>query len=105
MTISEIAKKVNLGELKATDLVAKSLATIKEKNPLLNAFLEVFEEESILRAKEIDALPIGKKGLLAGVPIAIKDNIVTKDLRTTCASHMLENFVPIYNANYKHPQN
>ena len=98
MTISEIAKKVNLGELKATDLVAKSLATIKEKNPLLNAFLEVFEEESILRAKEIDALPIGKKGLLAGVPIAIKDNILYKGHTCSCASKMLANYKAPYNA-------
>lgn len=98
MRASEIAKKVNSGELKAQDLIAQTLAGIKEKNPSLNAFLEIFEQDAISRAKEIDALPQGQKGRLAGVPVAIKDNILYKGHICSCASKMLENYKAPYTA-------
>lgn len=98
MRASEIAKKVNSGELKAQDIIAQTLAVIKEKNPSLNAFLEIFEQDAISRAKEIDALPQGQKGRLAGVPVAIKDNILYQGHICSCASKMLENYKAPYNA-------
>ncbi len=98
MTATEIAKKVNLGEISAQDIIAQTLAIIKEKNPSLNAFLEVFEADALARAKEIDALPQGKKGRLAGVPIAIKDNILYEGHIASCASKMLENYKAPYTA-------
>lgn len=98
MRASEIAKKVNSGELKAQDIIAETLANIKEKNPSLNAFLEIFEQDAINRAKEIDALPQGQKGRLAGVPVAIKDNILYKGHICSCASKMLANYKAPYNA-------
>ena len=98
MTASEIAKKVNSGELKAQDITAQTLAVIKEKNPSLNAFLEVFEADALARAKEIDALPQGQRGRLAGVPVAIKDNILYEGHICSCASKMLANYKAPYSA-------
>src|SRR5699024_9740631 len=63
----------------------------------LNAYITLNKEAAIKRAKELEEKEVGDN-LLFGLPIAIKDNIVTKDLRTTCASHILENFIPIYDA-------
>ena len=98
MIASEIAKKVNSGELKAQDIITQTLAVIKEKNPSLNAFLEVFETDAIARAKEIDTMPQGQKGRLAGVPVAIKDNILYEGHICSCASKMLANYKAPYSA-------
>lgn len=98
MTVTDIAKKVNSGEVTALEVITKTLAGIKEKNPSLNAFLEIFEEEAVKRAKEIDALPQGKKGRLAGVPVAIKDNILYEGHICSCASKMLANYKAPYTA-------
>ena len=98
MTVVDIAKKVNSDEVSALEIITKTLADIKEKNPSLNAFLEIFEEDALKRAKEIDALPQGKKGRLAGVPVAIKDNILYEGHICSCASKMLENYKAPYTA-------
>lgn len=98
MKASEIAQKVNSGEMSAQKVITETLALIKEKNPSLNAFLEIFEETALTRAKEIDALPINKRGKLAGVPIAIKDNILYEGHICSCASKMLENYKAPYSA-------
>ena len=87
------------GEFKLTDAVETYLQRI-EQHKELNAFIDVYAEEARQRAREIDrkrdeGQPLGQ---LAGVILAIKDNIVIKDHRTTCASHILENFVSPYNA-------
>ena len=68
----------------------------KENNSELNAYITLNKEEAIKRAKELESKEVDN--LLFGLPIAVKDNIVTKGLRTTCASHILDNFIPIYNA-------
>ena len=78
-----------------TDLVVECFDRI-EKNKDLNCFITLNIEEALKRAKELEDKEI--ISLTYGIPIAIKDNIVTKDLRTTAASKMLENFIPIYDA-------
>ena len=98
MRAIDIAKKVNSGEVSALEIITETLTGIKEKNPSLNAFLEVFEEDALARAKEIDALPQNQKGKLAGVPIAIKDNILYEGHVCSCASKMLANYKAPYNA-------
>ena len=81
-TIQEIHSLLKEKKIKPIDLVEECFERI-EKNKDLNAYITL--------NKEVD-------NLLFGLPIAVKDNIVTKGLRTTCASHILDNFIPIYDA-------
>lgn len=95
-TIKEIHSALKNKEIKPIDLVNEAFKRIEE-NAELNAYITLNKEEAIERAKELEEKEVGDN-LLFGLPIAVKDNIVTKGLRTTCASHILENFIPIYNA-------
>ena len=97
-TARQIITEIREGKTTAVKAVEESLKTIKELNPKINAFLEVFEEEALKKAAEIDAKPLDKRGRLAGLPIAIKDNILYEGHKVSCASKMLENFVAPYNA-------
>ena len=94
-SINEINKLLKEKKIKPLDLVEEAFNNI-EKHKDLNAFITLNKEEAIKRALELEKKPVDN--LLFGLPIAVKDNICTNGLRTTCASHILENFVPIYNA-------
>ncbi len=94
-SIIEINKMLKEKVIKPIDLVEEAFARIEE-NENLNAFITLNKEEAIETAKKLENLEVDN--ILFGIPIAIKDNILTKDLRTTCASHMLDNFIPIYDA-------
>ena len=98
--VFEIASAVQSGKMTAREAVLYSLQKIKELNPQINAFVEVWPEEALKRADEIDARrEKGEKlGLLAGVPVGIKDNILYKGHKATCCSKMLENYVAPYNS-------
>ncbi|ULQ50386.1 Asp-tRNA(Asn)/Glu-tRNA(Gln) amidotransferase subunit GatA [Liquorilactobacillus nagelii] len=85
-------------EVSVTDLVKETLTTIKERDQKLAAFLTLNEKTALDQAAQLDQQGIDPANILAGIPLAIKDNIVTKDLRTTAASKILENFQPIYDA-------
>ena len=93
--IKEINKLLKEKKIKPIDLVEEAFDNI-EKNKDLNAYITLNKEEAIKRAKELENKEVDN--ILFGLPIAIKDNIVTEDLKTTCASHILDNFIPIYNA-------
>lgn len=97
--IAVLAKKVQAGDLTATELVEKSLKTITEKSGYC-AILSNTAERARKRAKEIDAkVKKGEKiGRLAGVPFIAKDNFLTFGGTTTAASHILEPFVAPYQA-------
>ena len=98
LTYDQIREKLLSGELTCESIVKRYLEKIKEFERL-NAFLSVFEKKAIQRAVEIDEkIKNGYVGKLAGMVIAIKDNICVKDEKCTCASMILENFVSIYNA-------
>ncbi|MDY6287384.1 MAG: Asp-tRNA(Asn)/Glu-tRNA(Gln) amidotransferase subunit GatA, partial [Lachnospiraceae bacterium] len=99
-TAAELSADIRAGRIRVADAVRQSLQEIKEKDQDIHAFITVDEEGAMKRAEEVQkAIDDGTlTGLLAGVPIAVKDNICTKGLLTTCASHILDNFVPTYDA-------
>ncbi|MCL4782439.1 MAG: Asp-tRNA(Asn)/Glu-tRNA(Gln) amidotransferase subunit GatA [Bryobacterales bacterium] len=100
LTISEIRRLLLSKEASATELATEALAFAQAENPKTNAYLHFSPERALAAAKKADAkIAAGEDpGALAGVPVAVKDVIVTKNLRTTCASRMLEKFVPPYDA-------
>jgi len=100
VSVEEAVKKVHAGEISAKSLVEKSLKTIHEKNSKINAFITICDDLAIKTAEILDNLNTDekKKLPLCGIPIALKDNICVKGIRMTCASKMLENFVPNYDA-------
>jgi len=87
-------------EFTAKELALEAIAHGQAQNPQTNAFLTFSPERALLAALEVDRkVSLGEDpGALAGVPIAIKDVIVTKGLRTTCGSKLLEKYVPPYDA-------
>ena len=95
LSIKEINELLKSKKIKPLDLVLESFELI-ESNKEYNAFITLNKEEAIKRAKELEDKEVDN--ILFGIPIAIKDNICTKDLRTTCASKILSNFVPVYDA-------
>lgn len=96
--VSELHELLHKKEITVSDLVETSYKRIKEVDGEVQAFLTLDEERARAKAKELDEKNSDDKGLLYGMPIGIKDNIVTKNLTTTCASRILENFDPIYDA-------
>ncbi|QED46476.1 Asp-tRNA(Asn)/Glu-tRNA(Gln) amidotransferase subunit GatA [Cytobacillus dafuensis] len=98
--VSDLHELLHKKEIKVTDLVDESYKRIGEVDEKVQAFLTLDEEKARETAGKMDE-KLGtdeSKGLLFGMPIGVKDNIVTKGLRTTCASKILENFDPIYDA-------
>lgn len=85
-------------DLSSAELVKETFAKIETIDPKIDAFLALNKEQALAKAEELDQKGIPADSLLAGIPVGIKDNIVTKDLTTTAASKMLANFKPIYNA-------
>lgn len=102
--ISELHELLHKRDLSVSDLVDQSYKTIGEVEGKVQAFLTLDEENARAAAKALDdkAVQNAPANKLYGMPIGIKDNIVTKGLRTTCASKILENFDPIYDATVMH---
>ncbi len=100
LTAVDLGKKIKAGELTAVEATTAALAQIKRLEPILNSFVTVDEEGALSQAREIQKkIEKGElKGPLAGVPMAIKDNMCTEGLLTTASSRILENFVPTYTA-------
>lgn len=100
LTALQIKEKILSREIQATELVGKLFKWIKDIEPSIQAFITINEKEALEKASEIDKKIANRQkvGLLAGIPIAVKDNICTKNLTTTCASKILQNFTPPYDA-------
>jgi len=100
MTAVEVRDAFLGGERTARSIVEEQLSLIREREPAVDAFLTVMEEEALAQAQELDGkrargAPLGR---LAAVPVALKDNICTRGTTTTCASRILSDYVPPYDA-------
>ncbi|SHH26526.1 Asp-tRNA(Asn)/Glu-tRNA(Gln) amidotransferase subunit GatA [Tepidibacter thalassicus] len=100
MTLKEVSEKIKNKEITSLELTESVLNRIKEVEGKVESFISVTEEYAINKAKEVDKkIEKGEKlSPLAGIPMAVKDNICTDGIKTTCASKMLENFIPPYDA-------
>ncbi|MBQ0001399.1 MAG: aspartyl/glutamyl-tRNA amidotransferase subunit A, partial [Clostridiales bacterium] len=99
-TALQLAEKIKAHEVSVEDAVRYVFDVIEEKDGEVHAFLDTYKEDALKRAAEVQkGIDDGTyTGPLAGVPIAIKDNICVYGKKTTCASKILENFEPQYNA-------
>lgn len=99
MTIESLRSMLDQKEISAPELTEGYLARIQKYDDTIKSYITITSERAMADAKaaqkKIDA---GNAGLLCGIPLAIKDNICTDGIRTTCASKMLEDFIPPYNA-------
>ena len=100
LTATEIAQKIRAKEFTAQAITTAYLDRIRQLDPQIHAFNEVFAEHALLQARDVDVrLAKGESlGPLAGVPIAIKDNLLIRGEHCTCSSKILKNFVGTYDA-------
>jgi aspartyl-tRNA(Asn)/glutamyl-tRNA(Gln) amidotransferase subunit A len=100
LTIEEIFKLYASGETKPSEVCRDALDRIEKDNSRLNAFLTIDRDGALRRAAAMDAdiQNAIKRKPLAGIPVAIKDNLCTEGIRTTCASRILGNYIPPYTA-------
>src|SRR5947199_882412 len=100
MTAVELARAVRAGERTARETVDEHLAVIDARDDELHAFNHVMASEARAAADEVDRRVAAgdNPGPLAGVPIALKDNLCTRGVPTTCSSRILEGWVPPYDA-------
>ena len=100
LTALELGKKIKAGEITSPEATEAVIKRIKAVEGQIHSYVTLDEEGAMKRAKEVQAqIEAGTlTGPLAGVPAAIKDNMCTKGMRTTCSSKILENFVPTYTA-------
>jgi aspartyl-tRNA(Asn)/glutamyl-tRNA(Gln) amidotransferase subunit A len=99
-TVAELARRVQAGEVKAVEVAEACIHRTQTRDPELHAFLTLSFDGMLEQARAVDekrakGLPLGP---LAGVPIALKDALSTRGLRTTCGSKILEHYVPPYDA-------
>lgn len=99
LTASELARKLRAREVSAHEVAEAFLARIEAVDPKVGAYLTVDREYTLAQADAAQKLiDEGKGGKLAGVPVALKDNLSTKGIETTCASKILKGYVPPYDA-------
>lgn len=98
-TIEHLRQMLDQKKISAVELTQDYLDRIRKYDDVLKSYITVTPEQAISDAKKAQKkIDAGKAGMLCGIPFAIKDNICTDGVRTTCASKMLENFIPPYNA-------
>lgn len=100
LTAVELGMKIKAREVTAMEATQAALDQMKKLEPVLNCYITIDAEGAQKRAKEVQKLIDGGtlNGPLAGVPVAVKDNLCIRDMRTTCGSGILYNFMPTYTA-------
>lgn len=100
MPAHELHRRLTAGEISAEELCRANLERIDKTEGRLRAYMTVTAEQAVKQAGQVDKkIAAGEKiSPLAGIPVAIKDNICTEGIRTTCSSKILYNFIPPYNA-------
>ena len=100
LTLKETVERIRAKSSSAREVIASYVDTIEKKDTEVHAYLEVYAEDALREAEVVDtAIAEGKPvGALAGVPIALKDNILFKGKRASAASHMLENYTASYDS-------
>lgn len=100
LSVASIREGLLRKDFSATELAEAALSFAQKENPATNAFLTFSPERALEKAAKVDEeiAKHGYVGTLAGVPLGVKDVIVTRDLRTTCGSRILEHYVPPYDA-------
>ncbi len=97
LTISEARSAIDKGEISPTELTNAVFNRIEAVEKKIKAYVTLLKENALTQAKQAeDRIKNGFKHTLLGIPIAIKDNMCTKGIRTTCSSKILENFIPPY---------
>ena len=97
--IRDMRKMLDSKEVSAKELAKEYIARINKIDSKLDSYITITEEEALCSAEKAqDAINNGDAGALCGIPLAVKDNICTDGIKTTCSSKMLENFIPPYNA-------
>ncbi|MEW6387796.1 MAG: Asp-tRNA(Asn)/Glu-tRNA(Gln) amidotransferase subunit GatA [Thermodesulfobacteriota bacterium] len=99
LSISQLAPLLSSGQVSPVEVTEELLSRIAARDNELNAYITVAAKEALAQAREAETrLRRGEAGPLTGIPLALKDVLVTQGLRTTCASRILENFLPPYDA-------
>jgi aspartyl-tRNA(Asn)/glutamyl-tRNA(Gln) amidotransferase subunit A len=99
LTLTEAQKRLCAGEITAVELTQAHLDRIRAIDPQVNAFLTMTEEQALTAAEQADQRRRnGENAPLLGIPLAIKDVLMTKGVQTTCGSRILEGFIPPYTA-------
>ncbi len=100
LTAVQLGKKIKDGEVTSAEAVKAVLGQIKAMEPVLNSFVTIEEEKALKQAEEVQKrIEAGElTGPLAGVPVAVKDNICIEGMKTTCSSKILADFIPSYTA-------
>ena len=99
MDIPALSGAMRRGELSVLELTAHFLNVIEKEDPEIHAFITVDREGALRRARELDGQPVSeRRGRLYGIPVSVKDNLLTRGLRTTAGSAFLRDYVPATDA-------
>ncbi len=99
MSLKELREKLDKKEISAVELAEEYLGRTEKADKVINSYITVCRESALSDAKAAqERIDAGQPGAFTGIPVSVKDNICTEGVRTTCASRMLEDFVPPYDA-------